>query len=107
MPNAISKDLKEQILSRVREGKTTVVEIASQHGLEFYAADFKKKDGFTKSLRLSREAGLYRQDYCGCEFSKEERERRNRERGEEPTGEALWPGPPGWRPPQREEQIHD
>lgn len=45
------------------------LEVASQFGLEFYAADFKKKDGFTKSLRLSREAGLYRQDYCGCEFS--------------------------------------
>ncbi|MDP2935483.1 MAG: epoxyqueuosine reductase QueH, partial [Dehalococcoidia bacterium] len=48
-------------------------EVASRHGLEFYAADFKKKDGFTKSLRLSREAGLYRQDYCGCEFSLKER----------------------------------
>lgn len=34
MPNAISRDLKEQILSRVREGKTTVVEIASQHGVK-------------------------------------------------------------------------
>lgn len=34
MPNAISSDLKEQILSRVREGKTTVVEIAKQHGVK-------------------------------------------------------------------------
>jgi predicted adenine nucleotide alpha hydrolase (AANH) superfamily ATPase len=56
-------------------------EVASRHGLEFYAADFKKKDGFTKSLRLSREAGLYRQDYCGCEFSLRETGPRNRERG--------------------------
>jgi len=34
MPNAISKDLKDQILTRVREGKTTVVEIAKQHGVK-------------------------------------------------------------------------
>lgn len=34
MPNAISNDLKEQILTRVREGKTTVVEIAKQHGVK-------------------------------------------------------------------------
>jgi transposase-like protein len=33
MPNAISNDLKQQILQRVREGKTTVVEIAKQHGV--------------------------------------------------------------------------
>lgn len=52
------------------------MEIGSIYGVEFYAADFKKKDGFTASLRLSREAGLYRQDYCGCEFSLREREKR-------------------------------
>ncbi len=33
MPNAISNDLKQQILERVREGKTTVIEIAKQHGV--------------------------------------------------------------------------
>lgn len=57
------------------------LEVASRHGLEFYAADFKKKDGFTQSLRLSREAGLYRQDYCGCEFSIREKASRNGGRG--------------------------
>jgi hypothetical protein len=51
-------------------------ELGARYGLEFYAADFKKKDGFAHSLRLSREAGLYRQDYCGCIFSLEERRRR-------------------------------
>lgn len=35
-------------------------------GLRFLEADFKKKDGFRKSVALSREAGLYRQNYCGC-----------------------------------------
>lgn len=33
-------------------------------------SDFKKKDGYLESIRLSKELGLYRQDYCGCEFSK-------------------------------------
>ncbi len=35
-------------------------------GLRFLEADFKKKDGFRKSVVMSREAGLYRQNYCGC-----------------------------------------
>ena len=38
-------------------------------GVAFLAADFKKKDGFLKSCRLAKEAGMYRQEYCGCEFS--------------------------------------
>ena len=40
-----------------------------RHGVGFLAADFKKKDGFLRSCRRAREAGMYRQDYCGCEFS--------------------------------------
>lgn len=36
---------------------------------EFEAIDFKKKGGYQRSLELSRELELYRQDYCGCEFS--------------------------------------
>ena len=36
----------------------------------FLEMDFKKRDGFKKSVDLSREYGLYRQHYCGCEFSK-------------------------------------
>ena len=35
----------------------------------FCKIDFKKKDGFNKSIILSKEYGLYRQNYCGCEFS--------------------------------------
>ena len=38
--------------------------------LEFVAIDFKKKDGFLKTNKLSKELGIYRQNYCGCEFSK-------------------------------------
>lgn len=39
------------------------------HGVQFLHADFKKKEGFKRSLQLSDEFGLYRQDYCGCEYS--------------------------------------
>ena len=38
--------------------------------LRFLGIDYKKKDGFKRSTELSREFGLYRQNYCGCEFSK-------------------------------------
>ena len=37
----------------------------------YLAVDFKKKDGFLKTNQISRELGLYRQNYCGCEFAKE------------------------------------
>lgn len=43
--------------------------IARESGIEFLEMDFKKRDGFKKSLELSKEYGLYRQNYCGCEFS--------------------------------------
>jgi len=43
---------------------------ANRHGIRFLEADFKKKDGFRKSLQLSKDHGLYRQNYCGCVYSK-------------------------------------
>jgi len=42
---------------------------ASRVGLRFIEDDWKKKDGFKRSCALSREYGIYRQDYCGCVFS--------------------------------------
>ncbi len=45
-------------------------ELARQYGVKFLDRDFKKKDGFKKSCVLSKELGLYRQNYCGCEFSR-------------------------------------
>ena len=46
-------------------------------GVPFLPSDFKKKNGYLRSTELSREYGLYRQDYCGCSFSKAEAHRRN------------------------------
>ena len=45
-----------------------IFEIASKYP-SYQAWDFKKKDGFKRSNELSRELELYRQNYCGCEFS--------------------------------------
>ena len=44
-------------------------EAAEKYGVKYYESDFKKKDGFKKSIALSKEYGLYRQDYCGCSYS--------------------------------------
>ncbi len=44
---------------------------------KFLPVDFKKKDGFLRSLRRAAELGLYRQSYCGCEFSKRAVGKRN------------------------------
>lgn len=44
-------------------------QIAQENDLEFLAIDFKKKDGFLKTNKISKELGLYRQNYCGCKFS--------------------------------------
>lgn len=44
-------------------------EVAEQYGLKFLPSDFKKRNGYKRSLELSSRYGLYRQNYCGCEFS--------------------------------------
>ena len=52
---------------------------AARHGLRYLTSEFRKKDGYKRSLALSEQYGLYRQDYCGCAFSKQESERRRGE----------------------------
>jgi len=51
--------------------------IAREYGIRYLRSDFKKKDGYRRSCVLSEEYGLYRQDFCGCVFSKMERDRRS------------------------------
>ena len=48
-------------------------ELALTYQVSFLYSDFKKHDGYKKSIEMSKEYNLYRQDYCGCHFSKEER----------------------------------
>ena len=42
--------------------------------VKYLFSDFKKKEGYKRSIELSKEYNLYRQDYCGCVFSKKQRE---------------------------------
>lgn len=49
--------------------------VSQAFGVNYLFSDFKKKDGYRRSCALSEEYGLYRQDFCGCFFSKLERER--------------------------------
>ena len=44
--------------------------IAKEYDLKYLAVDFKKKDGFLKTNKIANSLNLYRQNYCGCEFSK-------------------------------------
>lgn len=48
--------------------------ISEIYKVNYLFSDFKKKNGYKRSVELSKEYGLYRQDYCGCVFSKKERE---------------------------------
>ena len=51
------------------------LELESELGIAFVYSDFKKQNGYRRSIELSKEYGLYRQDWCGCIYSREERER--------------------------------
>jgi hypothetical protein len=46
------------------------LDIEKELGIKFLVSDFKKNDGYKKSIEFSKEYELYRQDYCGCIFSK-------------------------------------
>ena len=45
-------------------------ELAEEYGVPYLFSDFKKKNGYKRSCELSQIYNLYRQDFCGCEFSK-------------------------------------
>lgn len=45
-------------------------QLAEEYGVSYLCSDFKKRDGYKRSVELSKEYGMYRQDYCGCVFSK-------------------------------------
>lgn len=51
-------------------------EIAEKHKVCYLSSNFKKNDGYKKSIELSRKYNLYRQDYCGCVYSKIERDKK-------------------------------
>jgi predicted adenine nucleotide alpha hydrolase (AANH) superfamily ATPase len=58
-----------------RCGMELTEELAGDLGVTWLPSDFKKKEGYKRSIELSAEYDLYRQDYCGCAFSKAQREK--------------------------------
>lgn len=71
---SISPLKNAQALNRIGE------ELAAEYGVKHLPADFKKREGYKRSIELSREYQLYRQDYCGCVYSRAQREREKLEK---------------------------
>ena len=64
-----------ECLSKFAEKLNEIGEVlAKEYGVLWLPSDFKKKDGYKQSIELSKEYGLYRQNYCGCVYSRQERE---------------------------------
>lgn len=74
MAEAASADAFATTLSLGPMKKSYVInkigtELSKSYRCRFLAADFKKENGFLKSVQMSKEMGLYRQNYCGCRYS--------------------------------------
>ncbi|WP_055078554.1 epoxyqueuosine reductase QueH [Lagierella massiliensis] len=69
---SVSPYKNAQIINKLGE------KIAQEYGVKHLPNDFKKKDGYKKSVELSKDWNIYRQDYCGCPFSKREAEEREK-----------------------------
>lgn len=53
--------------------------LGTKYGVQYLPSNFKKKNGYKRSLELSQEMDLYRQEYCGCEYSYLERAKKDKE----------------------------
>ena len=60
----VSPHKNSQLINKIGE------KIGNQVGIKYLYSDFKKKEGYKRSIELSKKYDLYRQDYCGCLFSK-------------------------------------
>lgn len=61
-------------------------QLSKEYGVVHLPSDFKKKNGYKRSTELSLEYGLYRQDYCGCAYSKAERDKRAAQEKQKDSG---------------------
>lgn len=60
----MGRNKKAVVINAIGQG------VAKKYGLRFYEADWKKQEGEKQAHKLAKEKGLYRQNYCGCEFSR-------------------------------------
>ncbi len=56
----VSPHKDAQVINRIGQ------ELGEKYGVAWLPSDFKKRDGYLRSIQLSKQYGLYRQDYCGC-----------------------------------------
>ena len=77
----VLNEVGEQAAEKVNAGKEPSAVDSSFAKVEFLPSDFKKKNGYKRSIELSHKFDLYRQDFCGCSFSLffREREKENKE----------------------------
>ena len=69
--NIITKsNISTRALEKISAQEIQSISYRPSTGLHYLPADFKKHNGFLRSLEISKEYGLYRQDYCGCIYSK-------------------------------------
>lgn len=64
----VSPYKNSQVINRIGE------EISAKYNIKFLYADFKKRDGYKRSIELANKYQLYRQNYCGCRYSKRSEE---------------------------------
>ena len=57
--------------------------LSKEYDVPYLCSDFKKRNGYKRSIELSAEYGLYRQNYCGCVYSRMQAERKEKEKTEE------------------------
>jgi predicted adenine nucleotide alpha hydrolase (AANH) superfamily ATPase len=74
---SISPHKNAQVLNRIG------AELSEKYGIAYLFSDFKKKGGYKRSCELSAHYGLYRQDFCGCIYSKNEAEKRSAGKGKD------------------------
>lgn len=80
---SISPHKNAQVLNFLGE------KLEKAYGISYLYSDFKKQGGFKRSLELSEQYGFYRQDYCGCAYSKMEAEARQAKQSPKPVDKSV------------------
>lgn len=74
----VLNEIGQQIMEQQRD-ESAIQQQNTASELQYLPSDFKKRNGYKRSIELSKEYDLYRQDYCGCIFSKGQREEKRKQ----------------------------